>query len=162
MVRKIALPHWLDGQTIALLTLLVALGAMMQTGFSNVGGEIADLRSEMRHQIGELRGEMQHELGQLRGEMQHELGQLRSEMQHEIGQLRSEMQLEIAQLRNEMAQLRREIRADLQRIDDRLRNVELEVAAIKVGMGIFDGRLTALEAHHATQSDLGLETQPPS
>ena len=140
MVRKIALPHWLDGQTIALLTLLVALGAMMQTGFSNVGGEIADLRSEMRHQIGELR----------------------SEMQHEIGQLRSEMQLEIAQLRNEMAQLRREIRADLQRIDDRLRNVELEVAAIKVGMGIFDGRLTALEAHHATQSDLGLETQPPS
>ena len=151
MVRKIALPHWLDGQTIALLTLLVALGAMMQTGFSNVGGEIADLRSEMRHQIGELRGEMQHEIGQLR-----------SEMQHEIGQLRSEMQLEIAQLRNEMAQLRREIRADLQRIDDRLRNVELEVAAIKVGMGIFDGRLTALEAHHATQSDLGLETQPPS
>ena len=151
MVRKIALPHWLDGQTIALLTLLVALGAMMQTGFSNVGGEIADLRSEMRHQIGELRGEMQHEIGQLR-----------SEMQHEIAQLRSEMQLEIAQLRNEMAQLRREIRADLQRIDDRLRNVELEVAAIKVGMGIFDGRLTALEAHHATQSDLGLETQPPS
>ena len=151
MVRKIALPHWLDGQTIALLTLLVALGAMMQTGFSNVGGEIADLRSEMRHQIGELRGEMQHEIGQLR-----------SEMQHEIGQLRSEMQLEIAQLRNEMAQLRREIRADLQRIDDRLRNVELEVAAIKVGMGILDGRLTALEAHHATQSDLGLETQPPS
>ncbi len=140
MVRKIAFPHWLDGQTIALLTLLVALGAMMQTGFSNVGGEIADLRSEMRHQIGELRGEMQHEIGQLRSEMQHE----------------------IAQLRNELAQLRSEIRADLQRIDDRLRNVALEVAAIKVGMGIFDGRLTALEAHHATQSDRGPETQPPS
>ncbi len=115
-VRKIALPNWLDGQTIALLTLLTALGAMMQTGFTNI-------RSEM----GEMRGEM--------------------------AQLRAEM----AQLRSEMAQLRSEFRTDLRRLDDRLRSVEVDVAAINL-------RLTALEAHHDTTPDVAaaLGARPPS
>ena len=108
-VRKFALPNWLDGQTIALLTLLTALGAMMQTGFTNI-------RSEM--------------------------GELRSEMRGEMAQLRTEM----AQLGAEMAQLRSEFRTDLRRLDDRLRSVEVDVAAINL-------RLTALEAHHDTTPD---------
>ena len=120
MVRKIALPNWLDGQTIALLTLLTALGAMMQTGFTNI-------RSEM--------------------------GELRSEMRGEMAQLRTEM----AQLRAEMAQLRSEFRTDLRRLDDRLRSVEVDVAAINL-------RLTSLEAHHDTTPDVAaaLGARPPS
>ena len=97
MLRKITFPQWLDGQTIALLTLLAALGAMMQTGFVDIRGEIRQLRDEVRDEMGQVRGEM----GQVRGE---------------IGQLRSE------------------VRMDLHRLDDRLRNVELEVTSIKAGM----------------------------
>ena len=108
MLRKITLPQWLDGQTIALLTLLAALGAMMQTGFIDIRGEIRQLRTEVRDEIGQLRSEVRDEIGQVRDEM----GQVRGE----IGQLRSE------------------VRMDLHRLDDRLRNVELEVTSIKAGM----------------------------
>ena len=83
MLRKITFPQWLDGQTVALLTLLAALGAMMQTGFVDIRGEIRQLRNEVR---------------------------------------------------GEMGQLRSEVRTDLHRLDDRLRNVELEVSSIKAGM----------------------------
>ena len=111
MLRKITLPQWLDGQTIALLTLLAALGTMMQTGFGDIRGEIRQLRDEVRGEMGQVRGEM---------------GQVRSEM----GQVRGEM----GDVRDEIGQLRSEVRMDLQRLDDRLRNVELEVGAIKAGM----------------------------
>ena len=90
MLRKITLPQWLDGQTIALLTLLAALGAMMQTGFIDIRGEIRQLRDEVRDEIGQVRGE--------------------------VGQLRTE------------------VRVDLHRLSDRLRNVELDVAAVKAGL----------------------------
>ena len=104
MLRKITFPQWLNGQTIAVLTLVAALGAMTQAGF-------IDIRSEIR----QVRGE----IGQVRGE---------------IGQLRTEVRGEIGQLRTEMGQLRTEVRLDLGQVKDRLRNVELEVASIKAGM----------------------------
>lgn len=128
-MRKIGLPQWLDGQTIAIVTLLIALGAMMQTGFANVRAEFANVRAE----IAELRDQMQRDVGQLRGEMHREIGQLRSEFH-----------------------------TDLRRIDDRLRNVEVDVAAIKVGVGTLDSRVTALEAHHAAPPDLPAGALPPA
>ena len=128
-MRKIGLPQWLNGQTIAILTLLIALGAMMQTGFANVRTEIAELRDQMHREVGQLRSEV----GQLRGEMHREIGQLRSEFH-----------------------------TDLRRIDDRLRNVEVDVAAIKVGVGTLDSRVTALEAHHAAPPDLPTGALPPA
>lgn len=135
-MRKIGLPQWLDGQTIAILTLLIALGAMMQTGFANVRAEFANVRGE----IAELRDQMHRDVGELRSEV----GQLRGEMHREIGQLRSQFH------------------TDLRRIDDRLRNVELDVAAIKVGLATLDSRVTALEAHHAAPPDLPTGALPPA
>ena len=88
MLRKITFPQWLDGQTVALLTLLAALGAMMQTGFIDIRGEIRQLRNEVRGEIGQLRSE---------------------------------------------------VRTDLHSLDDRLRNVELEVTSIKAGMASATG-----------------------
>ena len=128
-MRKIGLPQWLNGQTIAILTLLIALGAMMQTGFANVRTEIAELRDQMHREVGQLHSE----IGQLRGEMHREIGQLRSEFH-----------------------------TDLRRIDDRLRNVEVDVAAIKVGLETLDSRVTALEAHHAAPPDLPTGALPPA
>lgn len=135
-MRKIGLPQWLDGQTIAILTLLIALGAMMQTGFANVRAEFANVRAEftnVRAEIAELRDQMHRDVDQLRGEMHREIGQLRSEFH-----------------------------TDLRRIDDRLRNVEVDVAAIKVGLETLDSRVTALEAHHAAPPDLPTGALPPA
>ena len=108
MLRKITFPQWLNGQTIAMLTLVAAFAAITQAGFT-------DMRSEMR----QMRNEVSSEFVQVRGE----IGQLRTEM----GQLRNEM-------RDEIGQLRTEVRSDLGQVKDRLRNVELEVASIKAGM----------------------------
>ena len=77
---------------------------MMQTGFVDIRGEIRQLRDEVRGEIGQVRGE----IGQVRGQI--------GEVRYEIGQLRSE------------------VRMDLHRLDDRLRNVELEVTSIKAGL----------------------------
>ena len=124
---KITFPQWLNGQTIAVLTLVAALGAMTQAGFIDIRNEMRQLRSEVSSDIGQLRTEVSSEIGQLRTEMRDEIGQLRTEMHDEIGQLRTEM-------RDEIGQLRAEVRLDLGQVKDRLRNVELEVASIKAGM----------------------------
>lgn len=116
MLRKITFPQWLDGQTIALLTLLAALGAMMQYGFADIRGEFRQLRGEMGSEIGQVR----NEISQVRGE----IGQVRGE----IGQLRTEM-------RDEISELRTEFRSEFHRVEDRLQKVEMDVTAIKAGMG---------------------------
>ena len=116
MLRKITFPQWLDGRTVALLTLLAALGAMMQTGFANIRYEIGELRKETRDEISDLRKETCGEIGLLRDE---------------IGLLRGS------------------IRTDLRRLDDRLRNVELEVATIRAGIGPAAGPDEVEVAHRA-------------
>ena len=127
MLRKITFPQWLNGQTIAVLMLVAALGAMTQAGFIDIRNEMRQLRSEVSSDIGQLRTEVSSEIGQLRTEMRDEIGQLRTEMRDEIGQLRTEMH-------DEIGELRAEVRLDLGQVKDRLRNVELEVASIKAGM----------------------------
>ena len=116
MLRKITFPQWLNGQTIAVLMLVAALGAMTQAGFIDMRNEMRQLRSEVSSDIGQLRTEVSNEIGQLRNEMRDEIGQLRTEMHDEIGELRAE------------------VRSDLGQVKDRLRNVELEVASIKAGI----------------------------
>ena len=112
MLRKVTFPQWLNGQTIAVLTLVAALGAITQAGFIDMRGEMRQMRTEVSSEIGQLRNEMRDEIGQLRTEM----GQLRADVRDEIGQLRTE------------------VRSDLGQVKDRLRHVELEVASIKAGM----------------------------
>jgi len=56
------LPNWLDSRTIAILTTLLtvalALGAMMQTTYSRMGQEFGQLRQELRQDIKNLRDEL--------------------------------------------------------------------------------------------------------
>ena len=66
MSRKVKLPKWLDGQTIAVLTLLMAHGAMTQVGFMDLRSEIRLLRSEL---VGGLR-QLRCEIRQLRTEIE--------------------------------------------------------------------------------------------
>lgn len=78
MLRKITIPEWLDGQTIALLTLMAALGAMMQTGFTDIRSEIRQVRGE----IGQLRSEMRDEMSQLRNEFHVDLHRVEDRVQN--------------------------------------------------------------------------------
>lgn len=60
------LPSWLDSRTIAILTTLLtvglALGAMMQTTYSRMGQEFGQLRQELRQDIKSLRDELGAEI----------------------------------------------------------------------------------------------------
>ena len=98
MLRKVTFPQWLNGQTIAVLTLVAALGAMTQAGFIDIRSEIRQVRGEM----GQLRTEMRDEIGQLRTEM----GQLRAEVRSDLGQVKDRLrnvELEVASIKAGMA-----------------------------------------------------------
>ena len=94
MLRKITFPQWLNGQTIAVLTLVAALGAMTQAGFIDIRSEIRQVRGE----IGQVRGE----IGQLRTEVRDEINQLRTEVRSDLGQVKDRLrnvELEVASIK---------------------------------------------------------------
>ena len=130
--RTWSLPSWLDGRTIAILTGMASLAAMMQTTHSGLRDDIHRLRDEMYAIRTELRQEIRQEVGGLR----QEIGALRKEMHHEIGALRKEMHQEIGAVRRDMNSLRHELRADITKLDERLRIVEIDVAAIRTHLGL--------------------------
>ncbi len=117
--RAMSLPSWLDGRTIALSTLMVSLAAMMQTTLSRFGDDIHRLRDEMYAMRGELRQEMYAMRAELRQEMRQEMGGLRLELTAKIGKL-----------------------------DERLRVVEIDVAAIRTHLLGFDVRPRGDETQH--------------
>ena len=98
--RTLSLPSWLDGRTIAVLTGLVSIAAMVQTSHSRLSDDIHRLRDEMHGMRTELRQE----------------------------------------LRGEIAGLRHELTAKIEKLDDRLRTVEIDVAAIRTHLIGFDVR----------------------
>ena len=115
------LPNWLDSRTIAILTTILtvalALGAMMQTTYSRMGQEFGQLRQEF--------------------------GQLRQELRQDIKNLRDELTAEIKGLDTRL----RAVEIDVAAIRERLTAVEVEVSAIRVAMTGFDTRLKAVEGH---------------
>lgn len=73
-------------QLTVLAGMFVLVAAVLSAGaiaFTNLSGQILDLRAEMREEIGGLRAE----IGGLRAEMHEEIGGLRAEMRKEIGEL---------------------------------------------------------------------------
>ena len=98
MLRKITFPQWLNGQTIAMLTLVAAFAAITQAGFTDIRSEMRQMRTEVSSEIGQLRNEMRDEIGQLRTEM----GQLRTEVRSDLGQVKDRLrnvELEVASIK---------------------------------------------------------------
>lgn len=104
--RGMSLPKWLDSHTIALVTVALALGAMIQTGHSRVWEEISRFRQEVREDFDKVRKDIQ----------------------------RLDARLRIVEV-------------DLAAVRERLRAVEVDVAAIRTAMTGFDARLRAVESH---------------
>ena len=112
----LTLPAWLDGRTIALLTTMVTLGAMMQTAHSRLASDIDQVRHELSADIEKVRDELSADIEKIRGELSADIEKVRGELS-----------------------------ADMAKLDDRLRSVEIDVAAIRAAMVGFDGRLRTVE-----------------
>ena len=136
--KKPVLPEWLDARTVAVLAALIALGALNQTSLSDIRQDIRAIRGEMGTMRGEI-GTMRGQMGTMRGEM----GTMRGEI-HQMGK----------DLNARIDGVREQLRADIDKLDDRLRTVETDVAAIRAGMVGFDARIRTVEAHarHAIET----------
>ena len=144
------LPDWLDGRTVTLLAAFIALGALIQTSFSDMRQDLSTFRAEMgtmRDQIGTMQGE----IGSMRGEM-YRMGK---ELTARIDGLRE-------QLRGEIHGLRVELRADIAKLDDRLRAVEIDVAAIRTLVVGFDDQGRTIGQHVGDRTDAPVADRPGS
>ena len=106
--RTLSLPSWLDGRTIAILTGMVSIAAMVQTSHSGLSDDMHRLRDEMYAMRTELRQEFRGEIGGLR----HELT------------------------------------TKIEKLDERLRKVEIDLAAIRTHLIGFDARPSHEEPQH--------------
>ena len=106
--RTLSLPSWLDGRTIAILTGMVSIAALVQTSHSGLSDDIHRLRDEMYA--------------------------MRTEMRQEFG--------------GEIGGLRHELTTKIEKLDERLRNVEIDLAAIRTHLMGFDARPSHDEPQH--------------
>ena len=179
--RRTALPSWLSGQTIALLSGMLALAAFCQTGFTGLRtemnilrGEIDDVRTELKGEIDALRTELKGDIATLQTELKGDIATLRTELKGDVAILRIELKGDIADLRKELkgdveglrtelkgdtenlrSDLRGDIaglRSDLRRLEDRTRAVEVAVVGINV-------RLDNLER---SRSDAAVAEETPA
>ncbi|MYD96539.1 MAG: hypothetical protein F4X98_04010 [Gammaproteobacteria bacterium] len=125
--RATTLPSWLDARTIAMLTTMVtiglALGAMVQTTHARLANEIAELRQDGREDFERNRTGM----AGLRDELKADMDSLRNELKADMDSLRDELKADMDSLRNELG-------TDIDKLDVRLRAVEVDVGAIREGL----------------------------
>ena len=126
---KHAIPSWLDGRTIAMLTTTITvaltLGTMMQTAHSRLGGEIGELRQELRQDMNGMRQELRRDMNGMRQELRADIEKARADLSHDINRLDNRVN----------------------KLDGHLRSVEVGVTAIQTAMVGFDARLRVVEQH---------------
>ena len=147
--RRIALPEWLDGRTVAMLSAFIALGALVQTS-------LMGLRDDMGAMEQRLRDDAEAMEQRLRDDLEATEQRLRDDMEATEQRLRDDMEVMEQHLRSDINDVRvadidgrTGLRKEIGKLDDRLRNVEVGVAAIGAGMSGFDARLLVLEQHAA-------------
>ena len=164
--RRTALPSWLSGQTIALLSGMLALAAFCQTGFTGLRTEMNILRTEiddvrtelnsartdLKGDIESLRIELKDDIDNLRIELKGDMDNLRIELKGDIDGLRTELKGDMENLRSELKSDIAELRTDLRRLEDRTRAVEVAVVGINV-------RLDNLER---SRSDAAVAEESPA
>ena len=144
---KFALPTWLDGRTIAMLTTTITvaltLGTMMQTAHSRLGGEIGQLRQDMNG----MRQELRQDMNGTRQELRQDMNGMRQELRQDMNGMRQELRADIEKARADLS-------VDINKLDGRLRSVEVGITAIQTTMVGFDTRLRVVEQHarHADET----------
>ena len=155
--KRSVLPEWLDGRTLTLLGASIALGALIQTSFSDMRQDISTIRAEMGTMRGEM-GTMRDQIGTMQGEM----GSMRGEMYRMGKELTARIDGLREQLRGEIHGLRVELRADIAKLDDRLRAVEIDVAAIRTLVVGFDDQGRTVGQHARDRTDAPVVDRPGS
>ena len=153
--RRTALPSWLSGQTIALLSGMLALAAFCQTGFTGLRTEMNILRTEIddvRTELNSARTDLKGDIESLRIELKDDIDNLRIELKGDIDGLRTELKGDMENLRSELKSDIAELRTDLRRLEDRTRAVEVAVVGINV-------RLDNLER---SRSDAAVAEESPA
>ena len=146
-------PTWLDARTIAILTttmtVALALGTMVQTALAGMGGEIDQLRQELRTDIENVRTDLSADIGRLDRRVDKLDDRLRSvevgvvTISDDIGRLDDRVDKlddRVSKLDDRVSKLDDRV----SKLDDRVRSVEVGVAAIRTAMG-FDARLRVVE-----------------
>ncbi len=68
-------------------------------------------------------------------------------LRNDMNAMEQRLSADIDKVRDAVGEVRTELREDIGKLADRLRKVEIDVAAIRVGMVGFDARLWAVEEH---------------
>ena len=117
------LTGWIDGRTLALGTLMVALAAVAQTGFGSLRTEMIRSRAEVQAGIRELRAELRADLRGLDERLRNV----------EVGLRSLDLRLE-------------NVEARLDSVEARLENVEARLERMEVRLDGVEGRLVRVEA----------------
>ena len=141
--RGTILPYWLDSRTIAVLTttltVALAIGALMQTAFSRLAQDIAQIRQDLTSMDRGLGADIEN----VRLELSADIENVRLELSADIDKVRDELGGEIKGLDTRL----RTVEIDVAAIRERLGAVEVDVSAIRTAMTGFDARLKAVEGH---------------
>ena len=88
---RLALPAWLDGRTIAVVTTVVtaalALGTMMQTAHSNLAGSIDQVRRDLGNDIDEVRRDLRNDIDEVHRDLRNDIDKVRAELTSDIAGL---------------------------------------------------------------------------
>lgn len=128
---RLGLPAWLDGRTIALFTTVLTATLTLGTMMQTAHSNLARTIEQVRRDLGD-------EIDAV--DLRDDLDEVRRD------------------LRNDLDEVRAQLSSDIAGLADRLRSVEIDVAAIRTATMGFDGRLGAVEndAHQP------VKTAPPS
>ena len=110
--QESVLPEWLDARTLTFLAAFVALGALIQTSFSDMRDDITTMRGEM-HQMGK---DINARIDGVREQLRADVMSLRVELRADIGELDDRLRA----VETDVAA----IRAGMVRFDARVRAVE--------------------------------------
>ena len=99
---SLSLPSWLDGRTIAVLTGLVSIAAMVQTSHSRLSDDIYRVRDEMYGMRTELRQEVRGEMAGLRQELRGEIASLRHALTAKLDERLRVVEIDVAAIRTHL------------------------------------------------------------
>ena len=124
----LAQPAWLDGQTIAIVSTVLAvgvgIGAMVFSSTSSLRGEIKAVRSELSDEIKTVRSELSEEIKAVRSGLSEEIRGLDARLRT----VEQDVAVVDARLRT--------VEQDVAVVDARLRTVEQDVAVIKARLPV--------------------------
>ena len=143
--RRIALPEWLDGRTVAILSACIALGAMMQTSLMALRDDMGALEQRLDDDADAMEQRLRDDAVAMEKRLRDDAVAMEKRLSEAMEAMEKRLSQDIDHLRIVGIDGRAELRKDIGKLDGRLGEVEVGLSAIKAGMSGFDARLLAVE-----------------